>query len=299
MGRKAYSKNKKLFIWLFGLIFFVSLFFIIKSFLNSLFFADKERINLVVFENGAQFYSLDKKGEINYFLSFPADVRVSVPGGYGSYRVGGLLKLVSLEKNPELLKKTFTLATSSFIDYYFYPASDQIFYGFSKKENIFLPSLKQIFYYQSKAGFFDRLYLVFFTLKTPARKFIALPLFYDKATKNFSINDFSDKQQGIFYQSKLRNEGKNLQIIYHQSYASALAISNILEGEGIRVNDLSQGDKKSSNCFLLESKKKHSLTAVQIAAFFNCQLSVGETTPYDIIFRLNSSEKDWEIESKL
>jgi hypothetical protein len=297
--KRSSSNKKKFFFFLFVFFVVIFIFYLLKSFFNSLFFSKKERVNLVVFENGAQFYSLDKKGEINYFLSLPADIRVLVPGGYGSYRVGGLLKLIALEKNPELLRKTLSLTTGSFVDYYFYPTSDKIFYGFSKKKNILLPSIKQLFFYQSNANFFDRLYLIFYFFKTSSRKFIPLSFDYDQSTEKFLIKSFFDKHQGIFYQSNLRKESKNVQIIFYQNYPTALAIGNILEGEGIRVNDFSQGEENNNNCRIIEANKSHSLTAIQIANFFNCQLSVGETTPYDIIFQLNNSEKSWEIESKL
>jgi hypothetical protein len=292
--------GKKKLILSFSLFFiFLSFYFMLSFLFTSLFFSQKERINIVIFENGARFYSLDKKGEISYFLYLPADIRVLVPGGYGSYRIGGLPKLVTLEKNPELLKNALSLTTGSIIDFYFYPNNNNIFYGFSEKDNILLPSIKQLFFYQSRANFFDRLYLVFYFFKTSPRKFISLSFTYDKPTKKFLNKDFFEKHQGIFYKPNLRQEGKNVQIIYSQSYSTATAIGDILEGEGIRVNDFSQETKKGDNCQVIESSKSHSLTAIQIAVFFNCQLSFGETSPYDIIFKLNNIEKSFEVESQL
>jgi hypothetical protein len=298
MKKKGHFRPKKILTLFFILFFLTTIILIFKRFFNSVFLNKRERINIVVFENGAQFYSLDKKNEINYFLSLPPDIRILVPGGYGSYRVGGLLKLIGLEKKPALFQKAFSLTTSSFIDYYFYPSNNQVLYGFLKKENVILPSIRQIFFYKSNAGFFDRVYLALFFIKASPKKFILLPLYFDEK-KNFLIKDFFDNQQGIFYQLKLRNEKKSVQIIYHHSYETAMAVSNILEGEGIRVNDIAQEQEKKSTCTVIESAKKHSLTAILIRTFFHCQLEVGETNPYDIILKLNNAEKEWEVDKIL
>jgi len=281
------------------IIIFIFLIIVGKTFYNSLFFTQKDRINIVVLEEGVRFYSLDRKGGTNYFLFLPADIRVIVPGGYGFYRVGGLPKLVFLEKKPLILKRTFSLVTSTFVDFYFYPASGQIFYGFTVKENVSFPSLKQLFFYQSEANLFDRLYLLWFFVNTPARKFIELPIFYDKKTKNFLIDEFFENNQGALYQQKLREEEKNLQIVFSHSYQTAMGISRLLEGEGIRVNDITQEKNPSSFCLVIEDDKKHSFTAKRIANFFQCQLKEGETAPYDIIFYLGNLEKEWEVDNFL
>lgn len=290
--KKEKKKLSYFFLYLIIFCFFFIVFILIKDFSRSLFLNNKERINIVFYGNQTYFYSLDKTGEINYYLYFPSDVKIVIPGGYGLYRLGGLGKLVFLEKKPDIFKKTFSLATSSFVDYYFYPKKINIYYGFDEKNDLFLPSLKKIFGDKSNANFFDRLYLSLFFLKTSKKNYLSLPLFYDKK-KVFQEKQLFKKTQGYFYKKILRQEELNIQIIYHQSYQTGLALSSMIEGEGIKVNDLTSKNKTGKDCFILENKKEHSATAIALQNFFHCQIRKEETDLYDIILILNNEENKW------
>lgn len=292
---KRKKKNRRIKFFLLGAIIFPSFFIIyilIKDFSRSVFLNNKERINVVFYSDRTYYFSLDRKGEINYYLYFPPDLKLTIPGGYGIYRVGGLGKLVSLEKKADIFKKTFSWATSSFIDYYFYPKKSEIYYGFDKKNNLSLPTLAKLINYQSNANFFDRFYLFFFFLRTSVKNYLPLPLLNDE--KNFfNEKEFFKKTQGYFYKKIFRQEDLNIQIIYHQSYQTALGISSIIEGEGIKVNDLTKIEKISQDCLILENKKRHSQTAIALKNFFHCQIKKKETNLYDIIFILNNEENNW------
>ena len=293
MIRKKKNRRFKFFLW--GVIIFFSLFVVfilIKDFSRSLFLSNKERINVVFYGDWTYYFSLDREGEINYYLYFPADLKLTVPGGYGIYRVGGLRKLVSLEKKPDIFKKTFSLATSSFVDYYFFPKKIEIYYGFDKKNNLTLPTLAKLINYQSNANFFDRFYFFFFFLRTPLKNYLALPLVHDEK-KIFKEKEFFKKNQGYFYKKIFPQEDLNIQIVYHQSYQTALGLSSIMEGEGIKVNDLTKKEKISQKCLILENKKKNSGTAIALKNFFHCQIKKRETDLYDIIFILNNEENNW------
>lgn len=293
MRKRTRVKPINYFFWAsFWLLFLLLIYFFVKNFFHSLFFKQKERINLVFYGERTFYYSLDKKGEINYYLFFPPDLKMMVPGGYGQYRLGGLGKLVSLEKKPDLFKKTFSLATSSFVDYYFYPKKVVIYYGFEDKNKFLLPPLIDLFTFQSNANFFDRLYLFYYFLTKSQKNYLSLPLIYNNK-KIFNEKEFFEKIQGYLYKKSLRQEDLNLQIIFHQSYKTALSISSIIEGEGIKVNDLTQKEKESKGCLILENRKKHSLTSETLRDFFRCQILNQETTPYDIILILNKEEDNW------
>ena len=100
------------FIFLLGLIIF-------KQYSSSLFSQKKDRVNVVFYGKNTVYYSLGKYDGVHYFISFYSDVKVKVPGGYGNYRIGGLGKLVELEKS-DIFRKTFSVTTASTVDRYFF-----------------------------------------------------------------------------------------------------------------------------------------------------------------------------------
>src|SRR3989344_8022465 len=133
-----------------------------KDLYSSAFFQKKDRINVVFSQEQIAFYSLGLVDRVNYFVSFFPDLEAVVPGGYGYYRLGALAKLVSLDKKPDIFKKTYSMATSSIIDFYFYPSasSDKIEVFFGREMRDFqLPRFYLIFFGRSNAHFFDRLFL--------------------------------------------------------------------------------------------------------------------------------------------
>ena len=123
----------------------------IRQLFTSALFVRHDRINILFYSAEPIYYSIEKGGEVHYVTTFNADSRTEVPGGYGIYRIGALGKLIILEKNPELLKRTFSRITGSMLDYYFYPQNGVIYYG--SNETVRLPSFTEIFLYASNANF--------------------------------------------------------------------------------------------------------------------------------------------------
>ncbi len=302
----VYQKSKKIkkhFKFYISVLFFVFLFLILiyKNFTNSVFFKKKDRINIVFYGEESFYYSL---GEVNYFLSFPSDIELLFPGGYGYYRLGGLGKLVFLEKRPEIFRMTFSSATSSAVDLYFYPSVPQVHYGEKKTTEIVFPSLNKIFFNKSNGNIVDRLFLAFY--------FIAKKPSDYKIISNFSLTKEEDRalfdeerffreNQGLFYKKTYRNIKNNVQIVYTKSYKTGLMLSRIIEGEGIRVVDITQVQDSrfkvqgSEKCLVIEESKKASLVANDLQKFFGCQFKRGETEISDIILVLGKLEKDWEV----
>ncbi len=272
-----------------------------KNFYRSAFFQNKDRINIVFSDEHPTYYSMGLSDNVNYDVPFFPDLVVTIPGGYGEYRLGALGKLVDLEKNPDLIKKTYSLMTSSIIDYYFYRSASsdkiKIYFG-EKKENFFLPGSYLIFFGKSNAHFLDRLYVfMLFFGKTKGQFKIISNIPYDKQADGivFSTQTFFDTYQGYFYRTTYRNEKRNVQILYSKSYSTASKISQILQGEGIRVVDLSEVNTQDRNCYVKEDNKDFSQTAKVIANFFDCKLVRSKTEAYDIILQLGKREGEWEI----
>lgn len=296
------KKNKVLYLIVGVSLTLYILFIGIRAFTNSLFFDSKDRINLVVYGQNPAFYSLAIQESRDYIVYFPADLKVQVPGGYGSYRVGSLGKLISLEKKPALYQKTFSLATSSFVNFYFYPDDGEVYYGEGTKDNFRKFTLKDFFFMKSNATFLDRVYLSAFVLNKNIDNFRVLRYIESERVQDdefFEAGEFTKKSIGLFYQKTYRNDKKTIQIAYNKEYETAESISNTLEGNGIRVSDITLNLQPKKECLVREVSAEHSITAKNIAEFFNCTLVVGNTDVYDIIFELGDRAKDWEVENNL
>lgn len=295
---KFIKLSAKFFLIFLPFIIFFYLLFI--NFRSSAFFQKRDRINIVVSEGNAMLYSLGLDDKVNYFISFFPDLEVTVLGGYGNYRSGALEKLASLEKKPDLFKKTFSLTTSNFIDFYFYPDRpfEKINVAFGEdKVDFDLPRFNLILFGKSNAHLFDRIYLLlqFFGKTKGQFKIITrLPIVRQGNRTVFSSRKFFESFQGNFYQKTYRNEQRSVQILYTKSDKTAQAISQILEGEGIRVVDVSKWSTQNKVCEVMEDNK-FSKTSQAIAHFFSCQLVNRKTEAYDIILKLGEKEKEWEV----
>ena len=278
----------------------VALIIVLRQLLTSAFFVKEDRINILLYSAAPIYYSFEKGGEVHYLTTFNADSRTAVPGGYDVYRIGALGKLVALEKNPELLKKTFSRITGSMIDYYLYPKSEKIYYGSSEK--IKLPSIGELFLYESNANFFDRLYLYiqFFGKHLADFEEIHIKKIQSGDSVLLSDTTFARQYLGYFYHKSLRKENKTVQILYLNSYIAAKNMSRIIDGEGIRVVDIDQSSKqkteiKKTQCLVMENtEKRYSLTAEEIASFFKCILTKGKGRVSDIVIEMKDGENEWE-----
>jgi len=279
--------NVKTYPILLILIVLLSL-FIYKEYSQSILGKNQERINLVIYDQYPIFYSLGVKDRINYLIQFYPDFKIVVPGGYDQYRVGALAKLVELEKNSQIFKKGFSGFSLSFVDFYFYKKSSEIYYGGKRESNFndITNNIWKIFYYRSNANLIDRIYLFSYLLRTKKQEIVFLKL------KPFE--DFFHDYQGSFFQQIYRLEKETIQIIYSKNYKTANLISQIIEGNGMRVVDLSEREM-TDQCLVTAKDQPYSLTAKKLADFFHCQLKKGTTEISDIIFKLGRLEKEWEI----
>ncbi len=287
--KKKVRQNDSMRLLPIALVFFVFLilFLLFHSIGSSLFFSSKERVNIVVYGRNPAMFSIDLQNDVNYVVNFYPDMMIDVPGGYAKYRMGALGKLISLEKKPELFTKTFSIGTSTFVDYYFYPQSEEIYYGSEEDTPIVFPSVQQIMQMQSNASLFDRMYLAYEFFRGNQKQF--------KHLRSLTPDFFRKEYQGYFYHRIYRQEKKNVGIVYNRSYKTAEMIGTLLEGVGIRVSDYQTGQKAEKKCNIIEDAEQFSDTAKDMSAYFHCNLKKGDTDVYDIIFSLGDVEKEWEI----
>lgn len=261
-----------------------------KSIFSSAWYKKKDRINIVFYGQNTHVFSVDLSDEINYIIPVDSDVIMQIPGGYGDYRLGGLGKLVMWEKDTDLFRRVFSYNTMLMVDFYFYPKKNSIYYGSQNTD--FKPSFSQIFFQNSNANLFDRIFIYTLFVGKGKRNFATISM----KEKLFDRESFYKKFQGFFYQKQYRDKKANLQILYEKSYAAAAAVSGILEGQGIRVVDISQSSENIKNCSIEESAKYFSPAAKDAAQFFGCELRIGTPEISDIIIRLGEKEKKWEVE---
>jgi hypothetical protein len=296
---KIPNDNQKRPIILYFIVLLLLVLFI-NSMRSSLFFKHEERVNVVFYDREPVFYSLGIDDGINYYINFYPDIKVTVPGGYGRYRVGGLKKIVALEKKAEIFKKAFSVATSSFVDIYFYTKGEDVYYGKNENENrLLIPSVQQFFFSPSNAKFIDRCYVFFKLIGRRKSDFVEIGP-EKKIVQNeelFASDELIKNYQGYFYKKTYRNENLNVQIVYTKSLLTAKTIGSIIEGEGTRVVDFTEADKdmRNTSCKVIEDSQKFSQTALHLSGFFKCSLIKGRTEISDIILDLGSVETDWEI----
>ncbi len=265
------------------LLIFISV-FVMRTIRTSVFLRSR-RVNIVFYGKQSNFYSIDRASGLNYYVSFYPDLKTDVPGGYGIYRLGALGKLVNLERKPDLVRKTFSHLVGNFVDIYFYPKTSEIYFGPSEEKVIKIPKIGEIFTLGSNANLLDRIYLSLIFLNKSGNRFTEI---------SAEANQFAKDYQGNFYEKAYRKENFNIQIVYAESFKTASSMSQMIEGEGIRVADISQEEYKGV-CILIQKSKQPTKTGETLKNFFSCQPTIGDTGAYDIILKLGEREGDWEI----
>lgn len=272
------------------------IYYLFKLITSSVFLKDRDKVNVVFYGEGTRFYSLDRKN-VNYLMSFSNSVQVVVPGGYGKYKVGSIGKLANLEKKPEIIRRTFSATTSTLVDLYFFQKKTLIYYDNSNLR--WSPTFQEIFLTNSNANLIDRifLYYIFSTNHRETFQIIDLrPFESDGNNSTFDYNSFYKKFQGSFFQRSYRSYDINVQVMYKKSYKTAQLVGQMIEGEGIRVVDLSNQGTTIKGCLLIANKNTITTkTYMRLADFFKCKTQIGETTVSDIILQLGDLEKEWAV----
>jgi hypothetical protein len=101
--------------------------------------------------------------------------------------------------------------------------------------------------------------------------------------ENFSERRFLKKYKGFFYHQSLREEGEQVKVLY-DSYSSAVTLSRVIEGQGIRVADLTESDvaKQVVGCRVEYRDNDRSKTVHYLQRTFGCTVQQGTTEGADI-----------------
>ncbi|MBP9798087.1 hypothetical protein KBC70_02970 [Candidatus Woesebacteria bacterium] len=288
---KQQSKVKRnalyVFIWLLGMyIVFVAF----RTLRQSILLDSLDRVNVVYYGENVELFSFGIKDDVNYIVSFSHVDKVSVPGGYGRYNVGALGKLAQIEKDHPLIGRTFSSMVSAHVDYYVMPQNPDVYDGKGTDDPQFEQGqlISQLFSssYSTNANFFDKLYISYLMSKHRQNDFAPLRSISEIVSgkeENFSERRFLKKYKGFFYHQSLREEGEQVKVLY-DSYSSAVTLSRVIEGQGIRVADLTESDvaKQVVGCRVEYRDNDRSKTVHYLQRTFGCTVQQGTTEGADI-----------------
>jgi len=285
--------------YVFFFIGFIGLvYFIYCTVRTSVFIRNQDRVNMVFYGRISVFYSFGQDN-VNYVVPFSSQIEFLVPGGYGYYKVGALGKLVSLERKPDLFRRAFSVNTSSFVDIYFYPRNPIVYYDPSGS-SYELPTVSDIFFSATNGSFLDRLFVWYYFLnknKTQFEGIADLPIKKEMQRVFFDREEFFKLYQGYFYKKSYRKEKNTVQLIYTKSFKTAELISQLLEGEGIRVVDISLREKPvPPTCLISQNTRPVSRTTEMLRIFFACKLGNESSEISDILFVLGPLEEEFLVE---
>jgi len=153
--------------------------------------------------------------------------------------------------------------------------------------------------YKSNARLLDRVYIYLHILQASPSSFRNLDI--GLLTKKIQLQTylssdaFGKEYKGFFYNKTYRTERLSVQIKYTKNYDTAVAVGKILEGNGIRVVDISVSDTPPKKCNITTTTASASRTVEDIRRVFNCDLTKGRADTSDILFNLGSVETEWEL----
>ncbi len=266
-------------------------------------FARHDRVNVAFFGEEATILSFGLTDNVNYIVSLSHEQKIMIPGGYNQYPLGSLGKLVEIEKDPTILQRTFSSMTSAHINYFISPTKPDVY----EKPDTDEPTYKKrdligkIFSskYMSNMNIIDKLYVSYLIGKRRQQDYVVLRSTVrrdeDDGARIFSEKSFQKKYKGFFYHQSVREEGMEVQIRYSM-YKSAVTLSRVIEGQGIRITDFSLTDRTDVKRCLIrtnESKKTHTVQFLKRALM--CDVEQGETEGVDVVLYLGKDlEALWE-----
>lgn len=291
---KEFKNSLKSLVFIAFFLFFITI--LIFGLYNSLFFKKPERINIFIFNEKPVLLSLSTIGESSYYINLYPDLKLNIPGGYGDYRIGALVKLSNIEKDNTIINRAIAGSLFTFLDYYFYTNDTQSIFGESKNPEFSL-NIKNLILNKSNASILDKIYLILKLVGIQNHNFVKLEAF-EMLNKNkdmvLDTERFIQEYNGLFFQHAYRDERKSVQILYTNNYKSADTIAKILENNGIRVVDISETNKTYKECKIIEKNKKYSITSKKISKYLSCDLINADTGISDVVIYLGNIEELWK-----
>jgi hypothetical protein len=300
--RRSNSKQKRILYIIAGIILLYIGVIFVRSLQHSLILDKKDRLNIVFYSDEAVLLSFGLKDNVHYIGSFSHKDKVSVPGGYGRYAVGSLGRLANLEKDSDLIGRTFSSMASMYVDFYIFPKNAEVFDKPDTDTPYYSSTdfIKRLFSsdFQTNAGLLDRIYIALFLSRIRGNNFVVIRSVSQKSEDGdieFSERRFLKKYKGFFYHESLREEGKAVQILY-DAYPGAVTLSRVIEGQGIRVVDLSRSEKEiRDRCVVQHNEDTTSKTVYYLTRLFGCTVKKGEVQSADIIFSMGSElTEEWK-----
>jgi hypothetical protein len=260
------------------------LFFIFSQLQQSILFNHRDRINLVIYDKNPIMYSIGTVDNVHYKMEFDPQTSLIIPGGYGTYKMKSMGELARLDNKPVIIQKAFSSLMSSTIHFYFYNKPNS-----NDRDSIFT----KIMFYQSNVSLLNRLLLAAMVSQKRQSDFSLIRIDTDTPPDTSIEENLFNLYQGYFYQNDLRAENRNIQLVYH-TRSSISTISRILEGDGMRVVDISYHDEVGKGCTVLSNSKAPS-TEHYFAVQYKCIIKHGDTGGQDMVIELGSDiEKEWE-----
>lgn len=304
MTRKRTFNRQKSFIYIFiAFLIVYGLVVSIRSFQESMFLDASDRINVMFYGKKTTLMSFGLTDNVNYIMVFNPEHKVQVPGGYDEYKVASLGRLSDIEEDEELIRRSFSSAISGIVDYYVMPKESKIedkggtaspeFSRLKLIQTLFSPDMK------SNMNFMDRIFLASTIVKRRQSDFVVLKpvsnVDEDSGDIYFYEDGFQKKYKGFFFHQSLREEGYAVQILY-DNYESATILSRVIEGQGIRIVDLSRlDDARTGRCTIQHALDEVSKTVHFLAQQFDCVIEKGDVEGSDIILVLGKElEEEWK-----
>jgi hypothetical protein len=290
--RKSGAKRHNMILYgVAGAIFLYMAIVTLRALHTSAIFARHDRINVAFFGEEATILSFGLTDNVNYIVSLSHEQKIMIPGGYNEYPLGSLGKLVAIEKDPSILQRTFSSMTSAYVNYYVSPKKPEVYEKPDTDEPTYqkLDLITRIFSSKNMTNMnvFDKMYVGYLIAKRRQQDYVVL--------RGASEKSFQKKYKGFYNHQSLREEGLEVKILYH-NYKSAVTLSRIIEGQGIRIVDLSPTSRVDfQNCLIRSNLTRSSQTIRFLQHAFHCSLEQGETEGVDIVLYLGKEiENLWE-----
>lgn len=277
-----------------------------RSLKESLLLNARDRINIVFYGEESMVVSFGITDNVNYIVTFDNKDKVTVPGGYGRYPIGALGRLTEVEKDKKIIQKSFSSMISGYVDFYIVPKKNTIYSDEKMHQKSDRPEyvrrdlIARIFSQKefTNITFLDKLLAASLIARRRQQDFIFLKTCTSETENDetlYSEKNFLKKYKGFFYHQSLREESEDVKIVY-STYKSAVILSRVIEGQGIRIVDLALNKEDlTQRCVIIYDEKKRSKTIYYLSQRFGCKVQKGSVEGADIIMILGKDlEKNWE-----
>lgn len=263
----------------------------------------QDRVSIVFFGSQVRVLSFGVTDGVHYVIELSNEQRVIVPGGYGRYKVGSMQKLAELEEDPGIMQRATSSVLSAYVDRYFAPQKAGIYTQNSARGDFSkLALLRRVFSVSSitNATIADRIYIGYLIIRTNKNSFVELSTNTAKQVNGdaiFSERGYLKKYRGFFFHKTYREESLDTKILYN-NYDSAVDLSRVIEGQGIRIVDLDKAPQSFASCIITLDKDISGGPRATISFFkreFDCSVEDGTSEGADITVILGSElEEKWE-----